>query len=151
MLKKIKELLQIKELIDEIANKTREYSDNINYLGKEINNLKTEIANINSSQKELLIKLNSDLSEIDEIKNSMRKELYEFNLLKSQLSNKILERFENTLEKELKLNLEKLRTEQKEYEDVKKEIALVAKRTSEISVLLNNIAEIGRRIKKEDF
>jgi len=28
---------------------------------------------------------------------------------------------------------------------------LVARRTSEISVLLNNIAEIGRRIKKEDF
>ena len=151
MLKKIKDLLQIRELIDEINNKTKGYSDTIKSLSIDIDNLKTEIANISSGQKEILSKFNSDLSEMDEIKEGMRKELYDFNLLKSQLHNKILERFENALEKELNLNLERLRSEQKEYEDTKKELALVARRTSEISVLLNNIAEIGRRIKKEDF
>ena len=58
MLKKIKDLLQIRELIDEINNKTKGYSDTIKSLSIDIDNLKTEIANISSGQKEILSGLN---------------------------------------------------------------------------------------------
>ena len=36
-------------------------------------------------------------------------------------------------------------------EDSKKELIAIVKRTSEISALLNNISEIGKNIRKEDF
>jgi chromosome segregation ATPase len=151
MLQKIKELMHVKELIDDISNKTNLYSQTINILKNDISALKNDISGLKSLQDGLLTTLRTDLKEIDEVKESLKKELYEFNLLKSHLQNKILEKFERELEKELRINLEKLRTEHKEYDDAKKQLETVIKKTSEISSLLNNIAEIGKNIKKEDF
>lgn len=150
--------MHIKELIDDINNKIKNYSEIINSLNNEINDLKNSLNSLKEdikvvklSQTELLNNLRVDLRGIYEVKEGMKKELYEFNLLKSQLQNKILEKFENALEKELKINIDKLKAEHKDYEDAKKEITLVVKKTSELAEYLNKFIDIGKNIKKEDF
>jgi len=158
MLQKIKDLMHIKEEIDSLKNSFSDYKESFNSAKSELSELKSSIqsqrAEINSlaeSQKALIQQLQKSLSEIDEIKNSMKKELYEMNLIKSQVQNKILEKFDEELKKQLKINLETLKTEYDSYDNARKEMEKLVGKTSQLTDHINKITEISQNIKKEDF
>lgn len=143
--------MQIKEHIDEVINKTRDYNETVSSLKNELNELKNDIRDVKLNQTELLRNLKDGIGEIDDVKEDLKKELYEFNLLKSKLQSKILEKFENELQNELKINLEKLKTEHRNYDDARKELALIVEKTTKLGEELNKFIEISKDIKKEDF
>jgi chromosome segregation ATPase len=151
MLQNIKDLLKVKDMIVQIKEQTEEYNKTISSLKTELNSLKNEIRDTKSNQAELLNYLKDSMGSIDDIKEELKKEVYEFNLLKSQMQGKILEKFEKELQNELNINLEKLKADNKNYEDARKELALVVNKTIVLGDELNKFAEIGKNLKKEDF
>ena len=105
MFQKIKDLMQIKELIDEINKKVESHSNDVNSLKSELTNLTKELSEIRGHQKEFLTNFKDNLDIIHESKESLKKEVYDFRLLKAQTQKNILEKFEEELSKELKIYL----------------------------------------------
>lgn len=151
MFQKIKELMQVKKNIDELSKKIEEHKATIASFRESINALKNEMRDIKEGHKELLTNLKDSMGSIDDVKEEFKKELYEFNLLKGHLQSKIIEKFENELQKELNINLEKFKRDAENYLKLKNDISLISENTKNLSGELNKFVEIGRNIKKEDF
>ncbi|MDP7180790.1 MAG: hypothetical protein QF824_05980 [Candidatus Woesearchaeota archaeon] len=151
MLQNIKDLLQIKDHIHQINEITANHTKTLSPLKEEINNLKNQISTLKESQTELLNYLKESLGSIDNIKEDLKKEVYEFNLLKSQLQTKLVEKFETELKNELNINLEKLKEDHQKYDDARQKLASLVDQTSELNNNITNLNEIGKNIKKEDF
>lgn len=151
MFQKIKDLMQIKELIDEINKKVGEHSLQVNSLRQELVILNKELNEIKGNQKEFLSNFKDNLDIINESKESLRKEVYDFRLLKAQTQKKILEKFEQELSKELKLYSEKLKTDLNEYNKLKEQMVSMVTKVKNVSDEINKFTEISKNIKKGDF
>ena len=143
--------MKVKELIDEIIKETKENSNTVSSLKEDIDELKKRIKDFEITQNESLKNLRENIDIIKDIKEDLKKELYEFGLLKSQLQNKILQKFEDELKSELKINLEKLKNDYTNYDELKKQISLMLGRTDKLTEELDKFTDISKNIKKEDF
>src|SRR3989344_6204195 len=99
MIQKIKDLMKIKEEIDLINGNVKENSRTIHDLKEELETLRKELSETNSIQKEFLKNFKENLFVIKNLREDFGKELYEFKLLKGQLQRKILDKFEEELQK----------------------------------------------------
>ena len=143
--------MQIKELIDQINIKVESHSNDVNSLKQELATLNKELAETKSHQKEFLTNFKDNLDIIHESKESLKKEVYDFRLLKAQTQKNILEKFEEELSKELKVNSEKLKNDINEYNKLKDQTAQTLQHIKSMSTEINKFAEISKNIKKEDF
>lgn len=143
--------MQIKELIDEINKKVESHSNDVNSLKQELSSLNKELNEIKGNQKEFLTNFKDNLNIINESKESLKKEIYDFRLLKSQTQKNILEKFEEELSKELKVYSEKLKTDLNEYNKLKEQTATMLAQIKGLSGEINKFTEISKNIKKEDF
>jgi chromosome segregation ATPase len=151
MLQKIKDLMQIKELIDEINKKVDSHSNDVNSLKQELTSLTDQLTEIKGSQSEFLTNFKNNLDIIKESKESLQKEVYDFKLLKAQTQKNILEKFEEELSKELKLNSEKLKNDMNEYNQLKGHMNSMIEKIKTTSTEINKFTEISKNLKKEDF
>src|SRR3989344_6285744 len=122
MLQKIKDLMRIQEEIDKISKKIDEQSSKVDSFSKEMAELKRQLEESNKSQKEFLGELKNNLGIIKESKESLQKEVYDFKLLKTHVQNKLMDKFNEELEKELKACKENLKADIKSYSEVKKDV-----------------------------
>ncbi len=151
MIKKIKELMQIKELIDSINKRLEEHTNSIETLKNESAALNDSLEKIKDKQEEFLNNFNQDLNIIRESREALKKELYDFKIIRSQLQKKIIEKFEEELSKKLNLYSEKLDSDTEEYKKTKESIAKITERLANFSEEINKFLEISKKIKKEDF
>ena len=151
MLQKIKDLMRIKEEIDVINKNTGENSRIISDLKNELESLKKELIENKKTQDEFLKNFKENLFVIKNLREDFGKELYEFKLLKSQLQRKILEKFEEELQKDLQINRENLKKDAEDYNELRKKVAEILSRLNLTSEEINKFIEIGKSIKKEDF
>jgi predicted nucleic acid-binding Zn-ribbon protein len=151
MIQKIKDLMQTKELIDEINKKVSDHSDGVNSLQKELAELNTQLAGIKGSQTEFLTNFKDNLDVITDSKESLKKELYDFRLLKSQLQKTIMDKFERELDDELKVYSDKIKNDINEYNQLKDQMSSAVSQVKNISNEIAKLVDISKNIKKEDF
>jgi len=98
-----------------------------------------------------LTNFKDNLNIISESKESLKKEVYDFRLLKAQTQKNILEKFEQELSKELKVYSEKLKNDLTEYNKLKEQTSFILAQIKNLSGEINKFTEVSQNIKKEDF
>ncbi|MDP3765983.1 MAG: hypothetical protein Q8R04_05715 [Nanoarchaeota archaeon] len=151
MLQKIKDLMKVKEEIDVINRNIEENNKIIFELKNELTSLKKELVENKKIQDEFLKNFKENLTVIKNLREDFGKELVEFKLLKSQLQRKILEKFEEELQKDLEINREELKKDTEDYNELRKKVAEILSRLNMTSEEINKFIEISKSIKKEDF
>ena len=155
MIQKIKDLMAMKDEIDVIKN-------NINYTANTINDLKTEVTalkeqinnNINeisNKNNEFFRNFNENIESMKAVRHDFEKELFQFKLLKAQLQKKIIEKFEEELDNELKVQTGKLNADAEAYNGLKENISRITNKVASLSEEMNKFISISSNIKKEDF
>ena len=151
MLQKIKDLMKVKEEID-VINKNIEDNNKIIFeLKIELETLRKELSETISTQQEFLKNFKENLAIIKNLREDFGKEIYEFKLLKAQLQRKILEKFEEELQKDLEINRENLKNDVENYSELRKKVAEILSRLNLTTEEINKFIEISKSIKKEDF
>lgn len=143
--------MQIKELIDSINKNVESHSNDVNSLKDELVGLNKGLLEVKGSQTEFLSNFKDNLGMINECKESLRKEIYDFKLLKAQMQKNIMEKFEEELSKELKVNSEKLKNDLNEYNKLKEQMVSMVEKLKIVSLEINKFSEVSKNIKKEDF
>ncbi len=155
MMQKIKDLITIKGQIDIIRNNVNHTSNSVDALKTEVEALKQQINNnisdINNKHSELFKNFDENLNLIKDIRHEFEKELFQFQLLKTQLQKKLMEKFEEELNKELKIQMETLKTGSESYNNLKENLAKVSEKVNTLSGEINKFIMISGNIKKEDF
>ena len=155
MLQKIKGLMRIKEEIDKINEKLSSTTESTTNLKNDINTLKDQLNNhivkINEKNSEFFRNFDENINIIKNARDSFQKELFEFKLLKSQTQKKILEKFEEELQKELQIKLENLNKDAQEYNELKKQITNITLKVNNLSEEINKFLNVSRNIKERDF
>jgi len=85
------------------------------------------------------------------LRGDFEKELYEFNLIKSQMQKKILDKFEQELQKDLEVNREALKKDVEDYDALRRNMGDVALRLKSANDGIIKFVEISKSIRKEDF
>jgi len=155
MIAKIKELMETKEHIDIIKNNLNYTSSSVSELKKEITSLKEQlkehIDEVSHKSDEFFRNFEENMDIIKNVRHDFEKEFFQFKLLKAQMQKKLIEKFEEELDKELKINTEKLREDADKYNELKENISEITKKISNLGQEIDKFVGISRNIKKEDF
>ena len=151
MIKKIKSLFEIEDKINDINNKINDNNAKINELSSNFDNFKNKFSEVKNAQDELLKNLKDNIDIIKGLRGDFEKELYEFNLIKSQMQKKILDKFEQELQKDLELNRETLKKDVEDYDALRRNIGDMALRLKSANDGIIKFIEISKSVRKEDF
>ena len=151
MLQKIRDVLKTREDIDLMNRNIEENNKIISELKDELGSLKKELVETKKTQEEFLKTFKENLFVIKNLREDFGKELYEFKLLKGQLQKKILEKFEEELQKDLEVNRESLKKDTDDYNELRNRVAEILSRLNMASGEISKFMEISKSIKKEDF
>lgn len=151
MLQKIKNLIRAKEEIDTINKNIEENSKIISGLKLQLESLSSELSGIKTSQQEFLKQFREDLFVIKGLREDFGREIYEFKLLKAQLQRKIIEKFEEELQKDLEINRAALRKDTEDYNELRKKVAEIFSKLNLTREEISKFIDISKSIKKEDF
>ena len=147
----IKDLMKTKEVIDSINKNIEDNNKIISGLNADLGELKKELVEIKTSQHDFLKNFKENLFVIKNLREDFGRELYEFKLLKGQLQRKILEKFEEELQKDLEIQRDSLKKDAEDYNELRKKAAEILSRLNLTTEEINKFVEISRSIKKEDF
>ena len=151
MITKIKELMDVKSNLEELNKSVSDNNKTISELKEELNQLRNELSEIKGNQKEFLKAFKDDLGVIHNLRDDFGRELFEFKLLKGQLQRKILDKFEEELQKDLGMNRELLKKDVEDYNELRKKVTDILSKVSLTSEEIGKFIDISRNIKKEDF
>lgn len=151
MLQKIKDLMNIKQEIDSINLNIGENNRIISELKTELISLKKDLIELKNDQSEFLKSFRENLFVIKNLREDFGKEIYEFKLLKGQMQRKILEKFEEELQKDLEINRNALKKDSEDYNELRKKVAEILFRLNLTTEEISKFIEISKNIKKEDF
>ena len=151
MLQKVKDLMRTKEDLETINKNIEENNKIISGLKEELQSLKRELTDTRKLQDDFLDTFRENISSISNLKEDFGKELYEFKLLKGQLQRKILDKFEEELQKDLEVNREALKKDTENYNELRNKAAEILSRLNMTSAEISKFLEISKSIKKEDF
>lgn len=158
MIDKIRGIINSKDAIDGINAKLEEQFLRLNIvsrenseLKKEFSQIKDDIKEITENQDKVVQQLNESLSKISEARKALEKEVDDFKILKSKMQKAILEQMSEDFRKELISNIERLKTDVASFNELKKEVEIIAIRTNKLGAEISKLIEISGRIKKEDF
>ena len=151
MITKIKELMDVKSNLEELNKSVSDNNKTVSELKEELNQLRNELSEIKGNQKEFLKAFKDDLGVIHNLRDDFGRELFEFKLLKGQLQRKILDKFEEELQKDLGMNRELLKKDVEDYNELRKKVTDILSKVSLTSEEIGKFIDISRNIKKEDF
>ena len=151
MITKIKELMNVKDDLNLINRNVEENNKIISELKSELTELKKELNETQKTQQDFLKNFKDNMFVIKNLREDFGKELYEFKLLKGQLQRKILDKFEEELREDLKVNRESLKKDAEDYNELRKKVSEILSRLNLTTSEINKFMEISKSIKKEDF
>ena len=151
MIQKIKDLMKIKELIDEVNGKVNSHSEAVGSLKNEMVELNSQLGEVKDHQKEFLTNFKEDVDVIKRVREDFEKEMYRFKGLKEKTQKNIMDKFEEELQKELKLQMESLKKDYGDYEEVKKGLSDVAVKLGSLNEEMTKFTNISSSIKEKDF
>ena len=145
----------MKDEIDVIKNNINYTANTINDLKSDVITLKEQINNnineIDNKNNEFFRNFNENIESMKAIRHDFEKELFQFKLLKAQLQKKIIEKFEEELGKELKMQLETLKSDSDKYNELKGNLGKITEKVNNLSSEIEKFISISSNIKKEDF
>tara|TARA_Y100000310_G_scaffold339368_1_gene431833 strand:- start:2648 stop:3223 length:576 start_codon:yes stop_codon:yes gene_type:complete len=154
MIQKIKDLLKIKEHIDEIAKAIESNKESINSLTASIDKLKSEsselkerINNAVEEQNNFASSFRKNSEVIEELREKLENDISDFRRIKNQLPEKVF----NQINDELNPHLEGLRGNVKTSDELKSEIGNTSRDVKELNSELNKFIQISRNIREADF
>ncbi|MBS3132388.1 hypothetical protein J4212_08200 [Candidatus Woesearchaeota archaeon] len=155
MLQKIRDLMQVQEEISKINEKLGTTVNSVNSLSAQVASLAETIQSKASelSQKniEFYKNFNENINSMKKIRDSLEEELFEFKLFKTQTQQKMMQKFEEELGKELKINLESLKADAEKYNELKGQINSISFKVNDLSDEIGKFLNISRHIKEKDF
>jgi len=151
MIQKFRDLMKTKEDLDLINKNIEENNKIISELKAELTSLKNEVSETKSIQQDFLRTFKDNLTVIKNLREDFGKELYEFKLLKGQLQRKILDKFEEELQKDLEVNRESLKKDANDYSELRSKVSDILSRLNLSSEEIDKFISISKNIKKEDF
>ena len=151
MIESIKNLLKMQEEVDALKAKLDYHSQSVSTFTTEMTALHAELSTLRQSQHDLTKDLKGHMGMFAAIREEMSKEVYDFKLLKSQLQKKLLDKFEEELKQELKVNVSTLRKDLSDYEEMKNSVKELLKKTELTKQEMGKWMEISSSIKSSDF
>src|SRR3989338_6824903 len=151
MLESIRNLMRMQQEVDTLKSKLDIHSQSVEAFTKEMGAIHAELATLRQSQQELLKELKSSLGMFSQIKEDMSREVYDFKLLKAQLQKKLLDKFEEELKQELKVNVSLLRKDLSDYEEMKTSVKELLKKTELTKQEMGKWMDISKSVKQSDF
>ena len=151
MIQKIKDLMQVKEQLGSLKEQVTSQGQAVAGLKEEMNEFRETFEGVSTVQKELVSSFKNDIPAITESKEALEKEVYDFKILKSQLQNQILKKFEEELSKELAVNTEKIQSDLKDYNEMHEKVGTLVRDAEAMSSEIEKFNEISKTIKKGDF
>jgi len=155
MIQRIKDLMEMKEHIDIIKNNLTYTTTTVSELKEEVNVLKqsmeTGIEELNAKNDEMLKNFSENTNAISETRKEFEKELFQFKLLKAQIQKKVMDKFEEELDKELNLQMKTLKSDAETYNELKENITAISRQVNNLGEEINKFIDISKNIKKEDF
>lgn len=151
MFDKIKDLMKIKESIDEINSKLDLTASELSSLKKEIKSLSEESIILKNNQKELFLNFKENFDIIKNIREDLEKETYNFKLLQNHLQSRILDKFETEIRENITKNIEKLKTDVSNFNKLKENISDIALNFQEFKDAITNLTQISKKLKPQDF
>ncbi len=151
MLKKIRELANIKQEIDSLARSMELNRKSLDAFESSFKAFEGQLKGMHKSHDHMLDKFKEEIDSIDELKQRMHEELYDLKLIKSQVKNRIIEKFEQELSQELKISLEMLKQQMGSYSQVREDISNLSAKAVKASEGVDKLIEISSSIRKEDF
>jgi len=151
MLQKFKDIMQTTEDLNQIKSQIEETHKLNSELRKELEILRNQLTELKNSQNEFLKNFREDILSIKNLKEDFAQEIFEFKLLKGQLQKKLLEKFEEELQKDLQINRENLKKDAEDYSELRKKINEIFARLNLTNEEITKFISIGQSIKKEDF
>ena len=155
MIQKIKDLMAMNEKIDVIKNNINHTSNSMDSLKAEVQSLKQQIneniSDISDKNNEFFKNFDENVNLIKNIRHDFEKELFQFKLLKSQMQKQIIEKFEEELGKELKIQIDNLKNDSESYNELKENLNKITDKVNNLGGEISKFTEISRNIKKEDF
>ena len=117
MIHKIKELINVKKELVSITDSIKDNGDALNLYNEKFSSFEKELTSLKENQQQFLDGFKDNMDIIKNISEELKKEVYDFKLLKSQVQNKIVDKFEEEIKSELKINLDRLNTDLDSYND----------------------------------
>jgi chromosome segregation ATPase len=155
MIQKIRDLIETKEHIDQIKNNLKYTTNSVSELKNEINSLRenvnASIDDMGAKNAEFLKEFKENTEIISNVRHDFEKEIFQFKLLKAQLQKKILEKFEEELDQELKLQMDNLKSDSEIYNELKENIKEISAKVNGLSGEIEKFKAISQNIKREDF
>ncbi len=151
MFQKIKDLIDIKEEIDNINSSWESTKENLNSFQSRFEELQKELQVVKQNQQEFLKNFKEKTDETKTLNEELKSEVHQFKLLKSQLQNKLIEKFEEELQNELKINTDRLKSDFNQYNEIQNNVSILLNKTKMVSEEITKFHEISKNIKKEDF
>ena len=115
MLDKIKEVIGVADKIKEVSTAVEVHNQKVQQLQEQLNKLQEIIASMSSAQSKALNEVQHVLDQtrqsmesVGDVKKKLEDEVYQFRMLKGQLQNKLIDKFDQELSSELKRNTEEI-------------------------------------------
>jgi len=155
MLEKIKNLMRMQDEVGKLNDRLAHTTLTVGQLKNELELLREEShehsKKMNEKNAEIFKNFDENVNLMKNIKENFEKELFDFKLLKSQTQKKILDKFEEDLQKELKINLEKLNNDANDYNEIKSQFSNMTAKVNILSEEIDKFLNISANLKEKDF
>lgn len=151
MFQKIKDLMEIRTEMDNIKSSWSSTKESIDSIKSKFVDMEKELQEVKQKQKEFLTNFREKTDETKALNEELEREVHQFKVLKSQLQNKLVQKFEEELKNELKINIDKLKMDFDRYNEVQNSVSVLLGKTKSASEEISKFHEISKHIKKEDF
>ena len=151
MIQKIKDLMKLKDELNSLNKQLASHSEMVVSMKTDLQGLKEQMHDFQKQNKAFLTSFQEDTRNIRPLNDDLKKEIYDFGLLKAQLQQRILDKFEQELKNKLNISTEKLEKDMQHYTDARRQVEQMAARMNEMGAEVSKLLSISKNIRKEDF
>jgi septation ring formation regulator EzrA len=158
MLDKLKGVMSVGSSVDELNKKiketaasTKEQNAELSALKKELNEIKKNVISISNTAQSYAEQMNAELGSISELKEDMKKELYDLKLLKSTIQAKLVADLSETFRDELQKAMHRLDTDIKSYNEMRDKMNLINNQFSTLTSEMAKFKQIAEQVNVADF
>jgi len=158
MFKRIKDLVEMSRIVDQISKRIEKNTRMIDELDKTVSGFREQMKgfvkdsdSMAIKQSKLVERFAKDTSEIGQIKDEFKKSIYEISVFRKDVYSDLLKRFEETVSAEIEDKTKELQTGSAHYKKLSTEISKIGERTVETQEVLDKLLRVGKRIKEGDF
>jgi len=158
MFKRIKDLVEMSRIVDQISRRIENNTKSIDELDKTISGFREEMKSFSKDSKvlaekqsKLVERFAGDTKEITVLKNDFKKAIYEISVFRKDAYSELLKQFEETITTEIEDKTKELKTGSAHYKKLSDEMSVISERSIETQEVLDKLLRIGKRVKEGDF